>query len=70
MPNRHNEGGNYAQLHALQLSGVARRHFHARPRWNGDRQPHCAGAFVVRRAGQLAKPKSRMDLFAATDDFR
>ena len=59
----------HAQLHAIQLSGLARRHFHARSRWHGDRQSRCAGAFISRGAGELAESESRMDLFAATDSF-
>ena len=42
-----------AEFHDLQLPGAARRCVHARPRRHGHREPHRAGAFIERRAGQL-----------------
>src|SRR6185369_5581459 len=59
----------HAQLHAVQLPGFARRHFHAWPRWDSDGKSHRACALVIGDSGEFAKPESRMDLFAAADDI-
>ncbi len=59
-----------AQLRLLQLPDAARRRVHAGPRRRRDRQPHRAGAVVVRHPRRLVQRQPRVDLRPAADDLR
>src|SRR5579885_880879 len=63
-------GPHHAQLHQLQFSSPARRHFHAWRGRHGNRPPHRARALLLRHPRQLAKCKPRMALLHAADQLR
>ena len=56
------------QLHAVQLSGAARRHLHVGTDGTVTGHQRSAGSIVVRCAGQFAESESRMDLLPAADN--
>ena len=59
-----------AQLDVVQLPGAARRCLQAGHRWHGHGTSGRAGALCLRRPGELAERRPRLDLLPAADHLR